>query len=152
MLNLDSSVVFAQQGVARTATRARLDGLLEEARNNPERLSTPSVNQETRQLLQVARKVKQPGVKLQQQISEIESALKIALQPVSVTLVSDSQTDVTVYKVGHLGSFESHQLSLRPGTYALVGKRLGYRDVRKEFVVAHGAAPEPISITCTEKI
>ena len=152
VLSLDSSVVFAQEGVARTATRVRLDGLLEDARNNPERLSTPSVNQETRQLLRVARTVKQPGPRLQQQINDIETRLDIALKPISVTLVSDSRTDVTMYKVGHLGSFASHQLSLRPGTYALVGRRLGYRDVRKEITVAHGVPLDPVSITCTEKI
>ena len=69
-----------------------------------------------------------------------------------MTLRSDNETEVIVYKVARLGRFEQRQLTLRPGTYTAVGTRLGYRDVRREIVVLHDAIPAPITIACVEKI
>ena len=49
--------------------------------------------------------------------------------PIPVTLVSDGMTDVTVFRVGGLGSFAEHRLELLPGDYVVAGTREGYRDV-----------------------
>ncbi len=152
VLALDPSVVFAQQGVARTATRARLDQLLEDAISKPARLSESEVHREAQQLLKVAGTVQQPGARLQRQVRTLKQHLEAASKPVIITLNSDNLTDVTLYKVGHLGNFTSHELSLKPGIYALVGKRAGFRDVRKEFVVAHGESHGPVVIQCSERI
>ena len=65
---------------------------------------------------------------------------------------SDMQTDVVVYKVAKLGKFDQRELDLRPGTYTAVGSRLGYRDVRVDFVVKYGSKPPPVTIACTETI
>ena len=65
-------------------------------------------------------------------------------------LVSDNATDVTVYRVGRLGSFERRALQLRPGRYTIVGSRAGCRDVRKEIVLDAGMAP--VTIRCEERI
>ena len=61
---------------------------------------------------------------------------------IAVDLQSDLQTDVVVYRVGKLGSFETHRLELHPGTYTVVGTRDGYRDVRKRFTLRAGESPE----------
>jgi hypothetical protein len=54
--------------------------------------------------------------------------------------------------VGKLGRFSARDLSLRPGTYILVGSRDGYRDERLEVDVK--PSPEPIRITliCRVKV
>ena len=69
-----------------------------------------------------------------------------------VALRSDSQTDVIVYRVGRLGAFEARELELVPGRYTVVGTRTGYRDVRREFVIEPGKAPEPVLVRCEEPI
>jgi hypothetical protein len=69
-----------------------------------------------------------------------------------VQLVSDNATDVSIYKIGKLGSFQSRALKLRPGTYVAVGSRAGYRDVRLEFRVAPELESEPVVVRCEEKI
>ena len=52
-----------------------------------------------------------------------------------VRLQSDGLTDVTVLRVGALGAFREKTLTLRPGSYVVMGKRSGYRDARKTLVV-----------------
>jgi hypothetical protein len=83
---------------------------------------------------------------------ELSRLLKRAATPLQVQLVSDNATDVSVYKVGKLGSFETHELSLRPGKYVAVGSRPGYRDVRLEFLVGPEQEAKPIVIRCEEAI
>ena len=53
-------------------------------------------------------------------------------------LTSDELTTVTLYRVGALGAFASHDVELRPGTYTAIGSRDGYRDVRQTFTVRPG--------------
>jgi hypothetical protein len=43
-------------------------------------------------------------------------------------------------------------LSLRPGTYTVVGTRDGYQDVRKQFTIKSGQKPARIAIQCEVKI
>ena len=76
----------------------------------------------------------------------------MAQLPVSVLLHSNEVTDVTVYKVAHLGTFRRQQLSLKPGTYPAVGVRDGYRDVRQKFTIRPSGETPIIEISCTEPI
>lgn len=76
----------------------------------------------------------------------------MAGQPVSVLLLSDGATEITVYRVGRLGAFDSRQLQLRPGRYVAVGTRPGYRDVRVEFEIAPGRAAAPVLVRCEEPV
>jgi hypothetical protein len=78
--------------------------------------------------------------------------LKRAATPLAVQFRSDNQTDVSIYKVGPLGTFEQRQLELRPGRYVAVGSRPGYRDVRLEFRVAPEIDMQPIVVQCEETI
>jgi hypothetical protein len=54
--------------------------------------------------------------------------------------------------VGKLGRFESRQLSLRPGTYTVVGTRDGYQDVRKKIIIKPGQSSLRVTIRCEVKI
>jgi hypothetical protein len=69
-----------------------------------------------------------------------------------VELVSDSLTEVTVYRVGRLGRFERRTVELRPGTYTVVGSRAGFRDVRHEFVLRKDTKKKIVAVRCTEAI
>jgi hypothetical protein len=61
-------------------------------------------------------------------------------------------TEVTLFRVGVLGSFTATEVDLRPGNYTAVGSRDGYRDVRRTFTVLPGRELEPISVICEEPI
>jgi hypothetical protein len=72
--------------------------------------------------------------------------------PINVTIESDNNTEVAVYKVGKLGKFSKRELKLRPGTYTVVGARNGYQDVRQKIVLKPGQASLRVTIKCRIKI
>lgn len=149
---IDPNVLFAREGLNRSRDRARLDKQFRAAIDDPQRLSDPAVAAATGKLLQMAKAISPRGPVLATQIAELEKLLQQATTPIAVTMRSDLHTDVVVYKVARLGKFEEQQLELRPGTYTAVGSRLGYRDVRVDFVVKHGSKPLPVTVVCTETI
>lgn len=152
-LKIDANLVDARVGSIRAGTRAEIDENLERILAAPQRLTTPTVHQEYTRFLDETRRISQPGPRLQRQLQELEQALQLAVQPVTVRFRSDNATRVTVYKVAELGSFAERELSLKPGRYTLVGVRPGYRDVRQTFTVTAGGNDAPvITIQCEEKI
>ncbi|MCB1675983.1 MAG: hypothetical protein KDI01_06815, partial [Halioglobus sp.] len=116
------------------------------------RLSDTRVAEAAAELLQRARRASPAGPVLRQQIETLQRLLQRAAEPIAVTLRSDRETEVLVYKVARLGRFAQRELSLRPGTYTAVGMRNGYRDVRHTFTVTHDSDPPTVTIICTEPI
>lgn len=151
-LNLDATVLFAGEGLKRARPRAQLAQQLDLLLREPERLADVKVADAAARLLDDARTFDAPNAVLREQVDRLTELLRRANTPVTVTLRSDAATEVVVHKVARLGRFESHSLSLRPGTYTAVGSRRGYRDVRHSFTVAPGSAGEAITIRCTEPI
>lgn len=152
VLNIDNTVVFARGGLARSKTRAQLDKRLRQALENPRRLGNDSVYNDTLALYQQALALDNKGPMLREQLTQLDELLQKSRVPVPVLLQSDEQTDVTVYKVAHLGTFRRQQLELKPGVYTAVGVRQGYRDVRKKFTVDHDQQSLVVEIACTEAI
>jgi len=152
ILALDDTVVYAQQGLARSEPRARLHEELELYLTQPERLFAPSVRTAARDTLARAHQIPDAGPVLESQLARLDEWIRRAEVPVEVALVSDNETKVTVYRVGDLGAFERRSLELKPGRYTAVGTRAGYRDVRREFTVMPGEPPPPIVIRCEERI
>jgi hypothetical protein len=152
ILNIDESVVFARAGLIRSKTRSRLDKSLRTALAKPERLGEESIYQNTSRLYQQALALEQKGPLLRKQLQQLNELLQVAQVPVAVLLHSDELTDVTIYKIAHLGTFKRQQLSLKPGTYTAVGVRSGYRDVRQKFTIDPEGASPIIEISCTEPI
>jgi tetratricopeptide (TPR) repeat protein len=149
---LDSTVAAAQEGIARTTPRAALNEQLELYLTQPERLFSQPVRAAARDTLARAASIANPGLVLQKQMSTLKDWIARADVPVSVALQSDNITQVTIYRVGQLGTFAERSLDLVPGSYTVVGTRPGYRDVRREINVRPGAAPEPVVIRCEDRI
>ena len=152
VLQLDSTVAFANEGVARTEPRTELNEELELYLTQPERLFSNPVRAAARNTLQKARAVNPAGPVLKQQIDTLSDWVARADVPVQIAIRSDNLTQVTIYRVGALGTFEQRSLELAPGSYTVVGTRPGYRDVRREINVIPGTALEPVVIRCEEKI
>jgi tetratricopeptide (TPR) repeat protein len=152
ILELDSSLAFAQDGVARTRQMEALHETLDQFIENPDSLSRQSTMQSATKLLLDITRMEDIGPRLADRRDELSRLLKRAATPLTVRLVSDNLTDVSIYKVGKLGSFDQHELSLRPGTYVAVGVRPGYRDVRLEFRVAPEIDMQPVVVRCEEPI
>jgi hypothetical protein len=119
---------------------------------DPDRLAAPSVMKRATTLLVDVTRMDEIGPRLEGQRDELSRLLKRAATPVSIELISDNLTSVSIYKVGVLGNFANTRLDLRPGTYVAVGVRPGYRDVRLEFRVAPEIDMQPVVVRCEEPI
>ena len=152
ILEIDPDLAFAQDGLQRARQMTALHEQLDEYIAKPDSLSAPGTMARATRLVVDITRMPEIGPRLGDQRDELSRLLKRAATPLTVELVSDNVTDVTIYKVGKLGSFETHELQLRPGTYVAVGSRPGYRDVRLEFRVAPEIVRQPVVVRCEEPI
>lgn len=159
-LALDPNLVFAQEGADYAGRRQQLDELLEINLQNPVRLADAAALAEAHEVFRIGSDLARDllrdegsvGARLADQLERTEALLEHMQVPVALTLISDNQTEVTIYQVGHLGTFTETSVELRPGRYVAVGTRPGYRDVREEFVVGFGSGVESVTIRCSEQV
>ncbi|NNF39897.1 MAG: protein kinase [Woeseiaceae bacterium] len=152
ILKIDGNLSFAQDGLANARRMSALHAQFDEYMTDPDRLSVPSVMERATSLVVKVTVMPDIGPRLAGQRDELSRLLKRAATPVTVDLVSDNMTSVSIYKVGVLGNFGNSQLKLRPGTYVAVGIRQGFRDVRVEFRVAPEIDMQPVEVVCKEPI
>ncbi|HWM68459.1 MAG TPA: hypothetical protein VNO35_17840 [Steroidobacteraceae bacterium] len=152
VLAADSSLAFAQEGKARTASRADLSIRLQQLLDRPDRLSAPGVRDDARALLETARAQSPQGPVIRSQIARLEILIPGFDRPVRLSLVSDNSTQVAISSIGAFGTFSRREIELRPGKYTVVGTRNGFRDVRREITVAPGQDSQTIRVTCSEPI
>ncbi len=152
VLDLDGNLTFAHEGLARATRMQELHKQLDTYIDDPDSLSSPPTMQKATSILLDITRMPDIGPRLASQRDELSRLLKRAATPLTVELVSDNATDVSIYKIGKLGTFERTELSLRPGTYVAVGSRPGFRDVRLEFRVAPEIDMQPVVVRCEERI
>jgi tetratricopeptide (TPR) repeat protein len=152
ILKVDSNLSFAMDGLAKSHRMSELHMQLDDYIKDPDRLAVPSVMKRATTLLVNVTRMAEIGPRLEGQRDELSRLLKRAATPVSIELVSDNLTSVSIYKVGVLGNFANTRLDLPPGTYVAVGVRPGYRDVRLEFRVAPEIDMQPVVVQCEEPI
>jgi len=152
ILEIDDTLEFAQQGLLAARQMTQLHAQLDTYIADPDALSSPVTMQKATALVVDITRMSSIGPRLADQRDELSRLLKRAATPIRVQLVSDNQTDVSVYKVAKLGSFTSHELNLRPGKYVAVGSRPGFRDVRVEFQVGPEIEARSIAVRCEEAI
>lgn len=150
-LKLDPDLAFAQQGLALARTRQQVVAAIEGHLARPDRLAVEAVAREAELALERARE-SAPGPRLAARLAALESALALARTAVTVRLVSDRLTQVTVLRLGPQGAFAEKALALRPGTWTVVGTRAGYRDVRQTVAVAPGRELPPVVVRCEEPL
>jgi len=152
ILKVDSTLSFASDGLQHGRQMRALHQQLDELIIEPDRLSVPSVMQKATMLVVNITTSPDVGPRLAGQKDELSRLLKRAATALTVPLISDNVTEVSIYKVGRLGNFMRKEVNLRPGTYVAVGSRPGFRDVRLEFRVAPEIEMEPVIVRCEEQI
>jgi len=152
ILVLDGNLSFAQDGLTRSKQMIAIHQQLDDYISEPDSLSSPRTMQLATQMVVSITRMPEIGPHLVEQLDELSRLLKRAATPLTIQLVSDNVTDVSIYKVGKLGNFTETELTLRPGIYVAVGSRPGYRDVRLEFRVAPELDMQPVVVRCEERI
>ena len=151
-VELDGTLAFARTGLARSRERADIDAGIIAVVTRPEELNQPGQLEAARALLDRARAADAPDARLTGQIDRFEETLRLAVIPVSVAFASDGFTQVRILREGELGRFTSTERTLLPGRYVATGARIGYRDVRIEFVVTPTGTGAPVEVRCTARI
>jgi tetratricopeptide (TPR) repeat protein len=147
----DSTLEFARRGRAQVLPRADLSRRLQALIERPERLAAAEVRAEADRLLARARAQAQ-GPVIRSQIARLELLVPEFDRPVRLALESDNATEVAIQRIGSFGAFDRREVELKPGQYTIIGKRDGFRDVRRVFTIAPGAALQTIAVRCVEPI
>jgi tetratricopeptide (TPR) repeat protein len=151
-LGMEPTLQFAQQGKERAAALVTLERRIAAFVGQPGLLDSDIQLENAGRLLQDLQAVPALGSRLRPEADKLEVLVRTAKTPVRITIASDSLTDIAVYRVGKLGRFNARELSLRPGTYTVVGSRDGFRDERLELVVKPGPEPIRVTVICKEKV
>ena len=151
-LKIDSTLVFAHRGIDQAREGIALEDSLKRYVANPALMQTDAALNEAREALVAASRLEPKPDPWLAYIDPLARLISSARIPIPVTLVSDHKTSITVYKVGRLGLLDSKALTLIPGDYTILGRRSGYRDVRRVLSLRAGSLPAPIEIICDEKI
>jgi len=148
----DESLRFAAEGLARSERRAALDRELQDYVDRPERLTAAAVRAAAMRALARGEAATPQSPRLAGQMQAVKRQIAVLDAPVHVEIASDNTTQISVAPLGELGAFHSRELDLPPGQYVLIGRREGYRDVRRELSIAPGQPRATISVQCTERI
>jgi tetratricopeptide (TPR) repeat protein len=148
----DDSLRFAADGLTRSLRRAELDRELQDYLDRPERLIAPAVRVAAQRAMARGEGTTAPAARLGVQLRELKARLDALTVKVRVQISSDNSTTVSVAPVGDLGVFTQRELELPPGEYAVIGRREGYRDVRRELNISPGQQQASVTVQCTETI
>lgn len=151
-LAIDPNIGFALRGKQHAIQRITIARRIDFYLAQPDTLLNDRHLANAVQLLADAGEITSRDAELATMMNQLDRLLTAAQTPVPVTLTSDNLTDVAVYRIGRMGRFDLRDLSLRPGTYTVVGTRDGYRDVRLTVTVRPGTKPPPVHVACTQAI
>lgn len=145
-------LVFARSGLRRSEERGALLVEIDQLISSPERLESRAVLERASNIAKNGESIAENGTITAERAQELQRLIEEASTTVAVSFLSDGQTQVQVYKVGNLGSFEEREVPLPPGTYTVIGSRDGYRDVRQQIRVESGKTPDLVRVICKEPL
>ena len=152
LIALDLADPSLERSLATAQQQAELDASLAKMAADPGQLATAAGRDRLASLVATAEALGPSGPDRAATLARLERIERIMTTPIPVTLVSDGQTRVTVYRHGRLGTFDRTEIALTPGRYVAVGVREGYRDVRVEFVVEPDDPDRPVVVRCVDPI
>ncbi|MCY4130449.1 MAG: hypothetical protein OXG15_14540 [Gammaproteobacteria bacterium] len=118
--------------------------------SDPKRLSRPSVQSEVSRLRSLTEDV-DPGNRVGEKLSKLRKLSHRWTTPVVVNLNSDGNTTVILRPGRSLGQFRSQKIRLMPGEYVLIGRRDGFREVRRSLQLDPNGQPMNIEIKALER-
>jgi tetratricopeptide (TPR) repeat protein len=152
VLKIDPNISFALQGKERALEHIRIAKRIRFFLQKPDVMESNPQLQNAILAIEEAQSLQPMGPLLRQRLDELKTLVDAARTPVKVMIESDNLTEVAVYKVGKLGRFTTRELSLRPGSYTVVGSRDGYKDVRQKIIVKPRRKALRVRIICKNKV
>ena len=152
VLKIDPNISFAVQGKERALEQIQIGKRIRFFLQKPDAMESNQQLQNAVLAIEEAESLQPRGPRLSQRLDELKALVDAARTPVKVMIKSDNLTEVAVYKVGKLGRFTTRELSLRPGTYTVVGSRDGYKDVRQKIIVKPRQKALRVTVICGNKV
>jgi len=152
VLEIDPNISFAVQGKERSLEQIRIARRMAFFFTKPDAMESNQQLQNAISLVETAERLQPRGPQFDARLDKLKGLVNAAQTPVRVVITSDNFTEVAVYRVGKLGRFVVHELSLRPGTYTLVGSRDGYRDTRVAMRVKPGQESLGVTVICRDEV
>ncbi len=152
VLKIDPNISFAVQGKERALEQIRVAKRIRFFLEKPDVMESNPQLQNAVLVIEETESLQPRGPRLSQRLDELKALVDAARTPVKVMIESDNLTEVAVYKVGKLGRFTTRELSLRPGSYTVVGSRDGYKDVRQKIIVKPRQKAMRVTVICGNKV
>jgi len=152
VLNIDANTGFAQQGKLRTEKYLELSQQVQHYLSHPDDLQASESMIHARNICDFASTTIEIGPTFRSNIVKLRQLIDAYNQPISILIHSDDMTNVRINRVGRLGQFLEHRLTLQPGRYKAIGTRSGYRDVNIMFAVPVASKEVTLMVSCKDKI
>ncbi len=149
-LSIDPNAQSAIDGKEEIDELLKVESEVIDLIDRPYRLSSKAVFEYADEVLAEARSLAFGGTRLQVKADELDRIMADMQTPVPLLVQSDGRTNVSIQRIGDLGSFDQRVIDVLPGRYVLQGTRRGYRDVRLEIEISPGSQPTSITVVCNE--
>ncbi len=138
----------APRGSLKSDLARRMRGLIDE----PGTLESQAVRDEAAALVREEAAMPAPGAELRSLAQQLAAVVSTYGKTVRVALISDDRTHVEITQIGSFGTFLRREIELRPGEYTVIGRRSGYKEVRRRVTIEPGAGVERIEVLCEQPI
>ena len=148
ILSMDDKIQVAKKGILKAKKVILLESELDRLLSQPKRVASLDVATKVRKIISDSEELKL-GPRLQSKINALITTLDQYSIKVKLKLISDGKTTITIQRAGSLGKFKNKELQLSPGKYTFIGKRSGYKTVRKTIVINNNTTLE---LVCFQRI
>ncbi|GBL03610.1 lipopolysaccharide assembly protein LapB [Glaciecola sp. KUL10] len=118
---------------------------------NPIRLQDTNIRVSAKETLKKAVSVITKSNDVAAKAKTLSDLLTQASALITVTVLSDNQTDIRVLGVGNVGKTVSKQIELSPGDYVFEGRREGFKSKQVKLNISTKQATS-ITVVCDERI
>ncbi|MBL9209075.1 MAG: hypothetical protein JNL92_01330 [Opitutaceae bacterium] len=148
-LELEPDMAEAREGYTRAGTVIRALLQYERYIEAAEVLANKAEFQAAIRRFNEAMAVKPSYLVNSDRVQQLHALLMAQNKPVDVTFKSDGNTWVSIQSFRAPEKFETLQIKMLPGDYAVIGRRKGYRDVTMMLQVRNGTTPPAVTVTCS---
>ena len=152
ILVIDANLEEVKESLSRVESRILLEAEMKSIIARSDAYNDNKVLGQAQALLETAKSIERIGPKMEESIQKLDSLIQIALIPIEVIFESDQFTEVTIFKVDQMGTFQQKIVSLRPGIYTARGSRKGFKDETIRFRVDPNKQNQRVEIICNKKI
>ena len=148
-LELEPDMAEAREGYTRAGTVIRALLQYERYIEAAEVLANKAEFQAAIRRFNEAMAVKPSYLVNSDRVQQLHVLLMAQNKAVDVTFKSDGNTWVSIQSFRAPEKFETLQIKMLPGDYAVIGRRKGYRDVTMMLQVRNGTTPPAVTVTCS---